>query len=464
MKLIYRLKQFILIAGDLTSFAIGSIAALGIRNFSVPTSSVINQHLILFSTTFFLWVVVNYINGLYDLERLSAAGKSLYRRHAEAATIACIASIIFFYILPEKTIAPKTILVLNIIIGYTLSAIWRSLYSKLIGTKRLFTNLMFVGYTPETHELMEIVQRHPEKGYKIVAIIDPTKTLKSSDFPGIHIFYGMETVRPAITNYKVHVVAIAPHLRQDPEALRELYELLFWKTHICDLASLYEIVTGRIPPSTFSEGWFLDHLRNRQQPVYDHIRIVIDYFALLAMGIIFLATLPLVALLIKATSKGPLFIKQKRVGQYGQQFVMYKYRSMYALSPDGSAELEGVEFAQKNDKRITPIGRILRKTRFDELPQVFNLLQREITLIGPRPERPEIVDTLLKRMPYYPLRHIVKPGLTGWAVIHQDYTDTLEKSLQKLQYDLYYIKNKSMLIDLSILLRTVNVVVRLMGQ
>jgi len=137
---------------------------------------------------------------------------------------------------------------------------------------------------------------------------------------------------------------------------------------------------------------------------------------------------------------------------------------MYALSEDGSAETQGVEFAKKDDKRVTLVGKILRKSRIDELPQFINILKGDISFIGPRPERPEIVEELKTQMPYYPLRHIIKPGITGWAAIHQHYTDTLETSLQKLQYDLYYIKNRSILLDLSIILKTINVVLRGMGQ
>jgi lipopolysaccharide/colanic/teichoic acid biosynthesis glycosyltransferase len=174
--------------------------------------------------------------------------------------------------------------------------------------------------------------------------------------------------------------------------------------------------------------------------------------------------LPIIALGIKTTSKGPVFFRQKRVGLGGKIFDLYKFRSMYVLSPDGSAETDGAEFAQKEDKRVTPFGKLLRKTRLDELPQVINLLRRDISFIGPRPERPEIVEQLVAKMPYYPLRHVVRPGLTSWAVLHQNYTDNLETSLQKLQYDLYYIKNRSFLLDLSILLRTINIVIRLKGQ
>jgi len=137
---------------------------------------------------------------------------------------------------------------------------------------------------------------------------------------------------------------------------------------------------------------------------------------------------------------------------------------MYVLKEDGSAEIDGAQFTTKDDKRVTATGKFLRKTRLDELPQFINLIKRDITLIGPRPERPEIVEQAVARLPYYSLRHMVRPGLTGWAVIRQNYTDNLEKTLQKLQYDLYYIKHRSVLMDISILLRTVNIVLRMMGQ
>ena len=137
---------------------------------------------------------------------------------------------------------------------------------------------------------------------------------------------------------------------------------------------------------------------------------------------------------------------------------------MYVLGPDGSAEENGYQFAKKDDVRITSIGKILRKTRIDELPQVINLWKHDVTLIGPRPERPEIVEELTRRMSYYPLRHVVRPGLTGWAVLHQHYADSHEKSLKKLQFDLFYIKNKSFLLDISIMLKTVNIIFRGLGQ
>lgn len=463
MRFLYRLKQLILLCGDLASYAVALWASVFVRNLSIPASRDIERQIPLFSITFFLWVVLNYTNGLYDLGMI--AKKTTGKRFLQTAVVALALSVAFFYLIPNPDISPKTILLFTVMLGFGISALWRVVYRTFfVGKKSLYTNVILVGYTDEARELVEILREYPEKGYKIKAIIDPDNHVKPVELPGIDVYHGLHTIRPAITNTHAHMVAIAPHLREHPNALRELYELLFWKVRITDLPSFYELLTGRVPPSTFSEGWFLDHLRNKEQPVYTKFRTMIDYVAGTIMAVIFLALFPFIALAIKLNSKGPLFIRQERIGQFGNIFTLYKFRSMYALSADGTAETQGVQFAKKNDERITAVGAFLRKTRLDELPQFLNLFSRDLTFIGPRPERPEIVKTLAARMPYYPLRHIIKPGLTGWAAIQQHYTDTLETSLQKLQYDFYYIKNRSLLLDIAILLRTVNVVVRMMGQ
>ncbi len=465
----YRPKQLLLLLGDFASYAAALWLGIALRNVALPTASQLHDHALLFAAVFCIWVVCNFINGLYDLGALGQT-RYFYKRFFETACMSLGVSIVFFYFLPNQTLSqttltPKTLLALTLTIGYSISALWRLVYHHAVGLKKtLLTNVIFVGYTPEVQELIEIISRRPEKGYQVVTLIDPEKTVKPATLPGIDVYNGLHTVRPAISTNHAHLVVIAPHLRRDDTALRELYELLFWKVQISDLPSFYEIITGRIPPSTFSEGWFLDHLKNQQHPIYDKCRSLLDYIAAFCMAIVYVVLFPFLALAIKLNSPGPILISQKRVGQFGNIFTIYKLRSMYALSPDGSAEVGGVEFAVKGDKRITSVGKFLRRTRLDELPQCLNLWRREVTLIGPRPERPEIVAELQAQMPYYPLRHIIRPGITGWAAIRQHYTDTLETSLQKLQFDLYYIKNRSLLLDVSILLRTINVVIRMMGQ
>ncbi|MCF6276342.1 MAG: sugar transferase [Candidatus Magasanikbacteria bacterium] len=462
MRFIYRFKQIILLSGDILSLLVGFWLSFLIRNFHLPTLEKIESHLPLFSVIFIIWILNNYINGLYDLIKISKK-ETFYRRFVETAILSLVVGVFFFYLINNSKIAPKTLLLLNVFTGYSLSFLWRLLFRKFSGIRKLQTNVLLVGYTKDAKELIDIFEKNPERGYKIVGLIEPNKIIKSSEF-SFDVYYNLNTIRPAITNHNAHLVVISPNLKDDHHAMREFYELLFWKVQINDLSSFYEVATGRIPPFTFSEGWFLQHLRHHENTVYEKFKTVLDFFGAVLIFIIFALALPFIAIGIKATSKGPVFFKQKRIGRFGKHFMIYKFRSMFALSKDGSAEIDGATFAKKGDKRITSFGKFLRKTRLDELPQAINMLKGEIGLVGPRPERPEITKKLEEQMPYYSLRHVVKPGLTGWAVINQNYTDTMESSLQKLQYDLFYIKNRSIFLDVSILLKTVNLVIRFMGQ
>ncbi len=458
----YRLKQLTLAIGDVLACYIALIIALSLRQLSPVDIHEVLRVAPAFTLAFFGWIMINFINGLYDIGAQTKTWQFL-RRLGEAGTMAFVVTVFFFYLNPSS-ITPKTILALTVLISYLLMWSWRSLTAGLLtSAKRLQTRVAFVGYMEEVQELVTICNNFPGRGYLPVLCIDPNLPLQKLLSKNIATSNDINNLPALIHEYHVDVVVIAPHLEQQKDMLQKLYTLLFSPATVTDLTSFYELVTGRIPPFTFSEGWFLRHLKYRQ-PTYEKLRSLVDIMVgillLFLMAVLFVP----VAVLIKTTSKGPVFISQRRVGKDGKIFTLYKFRSMYALAPDGSAEVNGVLLAQQGDKRITPIGNILRKLRIDELPQCINLLKRDITLIGPRPERPEIVAELEQQMPYYRLRHVVLPGLTGWAVLHQHYADTLEKNLQKLQYDLYYIKNRSLLLDLSIVLKTVNVIVRMLGQ
>lgn len=463
MKILYRTKQIILLLGDVGAFLAAFWLAFWVRTFEVPQFETLSTHITLFGLIFFIWVVVNYINGLYDLS--FANKRKWYQRVVEAGLMAFVASIFLLYLHPQRAITPKTLLVLNVLFGYGISVVWRLIYNKIVGHKRLSTSILIVGYSKETQELIKILENRPEKSYEIAAIIDVEKEFSKENLKtDVSIYRSYTAIRPAITNHKADIVVTAPHLTNDQLVVRELYELLFWPVRVIDFYRLYETLTNRVSPTAFSEDWFLSNISSIEQPIYNKFRRLVNYIAVVVLIPVFVIIFPLAALAIKLNSKGPVFLKQKRVGEGGREFVMYKFRTMFALNKDGSAEEDGAQFATKNDKRITAVGKVLRKMRIDEIPQIINLVKGDLTLIGPRPERPEIVNELIAQMPYYPLRHIVKPGITGWAAIHQHYTDTMETSLEKLQYDLYYIKNRGIIMDLSIMLRTVNVVVRMMGQ
>lgn len=463
MKTLYRVRRIMIVLGDLVCFAGGFWLAMTARHVSVPSAEALERHAFLFGMTFLLWALLGYINGLYDLTHLKDP-RYFSKKFFQTAAVALLLGVLFFYLSPSRAIAPKTILLLTVIFGYTLSALWHTLAKRLLNMETLQRKMIFVGYTPETEELIRLIQASPHRGYEVCAVIDPDTAAKKESMGTVALYQSLRAIRPALTNHDATLAVVAPHLQQSEEAMRELYELLFWPVHIVDLTAFYELMTGRIPPSIFSESWFLEHLKQTDKPVYERLRTLIDYLAAVLIGMIFILTFPFIALAIRLSSPGPIFFTQKRTGLFGETFTLIKYRSMVVLAEDGSAETQGFEFAQKGDRRVTTVGRFLRKTRLDELPQVINVFKREMTLIGPRPERPEVVEKLTQQMPYYPLRHVIRPGIMGWAVLHQNYTDTLEKTLQKLQYDLYYIKNRSLILDLSILLRTVSIIARGSGQ
>ncbi len=455
-----RIRQFLLLMGDTVLMYAGLWCGLFLRTLVPPNHLQWQSHVLVFTITFCFWLVINYINGLYDTNRAYHA-----RRYAETGIMALLVGIIFFYIFGDSGIAPKTILIIATTLTYIGIGCWHTMFARMVGNVRLQKKLAFVGMAEEASFLIETLQKEPERGYNVVAIVDSNhESFYKNTGQRIPVFPTLDAMNRDPLFREISIVILAPHIHHKETAMPTLYPLLFSDVSIRTLSDFYEEITGRIPPSLFSEDWFLSNLKKERNPLYQHIRRTIDLLAVILIGSVFLFIFPIIALLIKITSPGPLFFKQKRTGVYGQIFWMYKFRSMYALSPDGSAELHGFQFAKKEDKRVTPIGKWLRRMRIDELPQLWNLVRGDITLIGPRPERPEIVAELESRMPYYALRNMVKPGLTGWAVLHQDYTDTMAKSLEKLQYDLYYIKNRSLLLDVAILLKTIDKIIRMKGQ
>ena len=216
---------------------------------------------------------------------------------------------------------------------------------------------------------------------------------------------------------------------------------------------------GKVPLSAIGEVWFLENLAESEKKFYENFKRIFDMFFAIIFGIISLIFYPIIAILIKIDSKGPVFYKQKRVGLNGEVFTVYKFRTMIE-----DAEKDGVKWADNEDKRITKVGRFLRKTRLDELPQLLNIFFGDMSFVGPRPERVEFVETLEKQIPYYNIRHIIRPGLTGWAQVNFRYGASVEDSIEKLQYELYYIKHRCFILDISIILKTIKIVLKGSGR
>lgn len=456
----YRLKQLTLLLGDLLMLYLGLFSGNALRywNWSIDNTLALLPPL---SALFALVVIILFIVGLYDVGRAKNSW-NFYQKIITSAGIWLVLAVLFFYIRAD-TITPKTTLLLIALSGFSFIALWRYTYNRFLSTVILKTTIIFAGQSPASIELATLFLLEPERGFALAGfILEPNEQLPEN----------LRTVPrdPKLSelikknNYYPGLVVLTPEAAANPGLSRELYQILFNQVSITGLTEFYEQICKRIPPFTFSESWFITHLQEQKRKIYDRFRILVDFGIALLMGLIFAVTFPCIALAIKSTSRGPIFFRQKRVGRLGQPFAMWKYRTMRSLAKDGSAETQGPAYAQKNDQRITAVGTFLRRTRLDELPQFFNILRGDMGLIGPRPERPEFVEQLTAKIPFYPLRHLIKPGLAGWAQLQESYYGTIEENLFKLEYDLYYVKNRSFLLDIAILLRTINVVLKMVGR
>lgn len=407
-----------------------------------------NQHFYPFSIIYLFWLIVFYIIGLYDLT-LARNNLDFFANLAKALVINTGLAVAFFYFIPYFGITPKTHLFVNLIIFALLFILWRQVYNYFIKSPALLNNILILGQGQEAKELVSYIKNHPQLGYRIKKSIDPEEVKILSDLIKVIV---KEKIQTIVTTAKPY---------RDGTLVRNLYHCLPLKIVVSDLAAFYEKIIGKIPVSSIEEIWFLENLMSSRKTLFEGIKRTADIFMAALGGIITLAITPFAALLIKLDSPGPIFYRQKRVGQDNRIFNIIKFRTMIK-----DAEKNGAQWSQKEDERITRIGNFLRKTRLDELPQLWNIFKGDMAFVGPRPERPEFAfsNDLLANIPFYQIRHTIKPGLTGWAQIKYPYSSSIEDTLQKLQYDLYYIKNRSFILDLGIILKTIKIIFSAAGR
>jgi exopolysaccharide biosynthesis polyprenyl glycosylphosphotransferase len=404
-----------------------------------------NVHLVPFLFIFALWILVIYITNLYDFGFLRN-NLEFYSGLFRAVLIASTISAMFFYLIPIFRITPRTNLGIFILIfsGIVFGA--RTLFNK-ANASGFKKPLLIVGVNNQSLELSKFVEENPQLGYELKYLMDLTKE-------------GIKNVDQIIKQERINTVVISPETYQTPEIIDTFYRSLENRVTFRNLSSFYELMTNKVPLGAINQVWFLENLSEGSKKSYEEMKRFFDIFFAIIMGLIILPFLPIFALAVKLSSSGPIFYRQKRVGRNGKSFEIIKFRSMRS-----DAEKEtGAVWAQENDSRITRVGKIFRKTRIDELPQLWNIIRGEMSFVGPRAERPEFHDKLKAGVPFYEERYIIKPGLSGWAQINYTYGSSIEDAAQKLQYDLYYIKNRSLVLDLGIVLKTVNIAMRQAGR
>ncbi|MEN6606385.1 MAG: sugar transferase, partial [Bryobacteraceae bacterium] len=299
-------------------------------------------------------------------------------------------------------------------------------------------------------EMADQIAEHPELGITVLGYIN-SAAAPGEDWPGMKLLGGVEKLKEIVAATKPDRIVIGMHERRLRLPVIDLMDIRLSGIRVEEATTAFEGVCKRISLKDLRPSQFI--FSNELGPNPGSVAAQTVYSFLIALiGTALTAPLMIVvAAAIRLTSPGPILFRQTRVGTHGRAFVLYKFRSM---REDAEAKT-GAVWATKDDPRVTPIGRWLRKIRLDELPQFLNVLKGQMSIVGPRPERPEFVETLAAVIPFYRQRHWVKPGITGWAQVNHKYGDTVEDAATKLEYDLYYIKNLSFSMDVFIILRTI---------
>ena len=391
-------------------------------------------------------MLCSYYFDLYDLQRLPSRGETYFRLLMQLATLSfLLAALGVLY--PKFMVAQGVFLTGLVILTFALLG-WRAAYSWLLRQPLLRERVYVLGGGERAQRLVHALRTRHELGMDVIGWVG---AMGNGSLTRENLAQALQPLRDSKA---VHRVIVALTDRRGTMPVRELLDLRMSNVKVEEATGLLEKINGRIEVEELHPSWLIFSEGFRLHSSIILGRRVMSWLISAALLVVVLPLLPLIAVLIKLSSPGPVLYKQKRVGRNSHPFYCYKFRTMRA---DAEADT-GPTWAGDDDPRITKIGRLLRSARLDEIPQLWNVFKGDMGFVGPRPERPEFVEWLSREIPYYSLRHLVRPGITGWAQISYQYGASLEESKEKLQYDLYYIKNISMAFDLYIIFQTIKIV------
>lgn len=391
-----------------------------------------------------------YLNDLYSQVRVYSRLR-LAQQFCLVYGIAFLMQGMISYLAPELALARPQMLA-GSALGLAVLPGWRMLFDALVLRVLHRQRILFLGHNRLVRTVARILRERPHFAMEPLGYLAPAPLEPENE--GLGRWLGpMKELRRVVEKHKPDRIVVGLDDRRGQLPVEELMSLRLAGKPVEDAAGLYERVMWRVPvdamrPSDliFSDGLGPDARKLALQRAY-------SFLAALAGAVLTLPLMALIWVVVRVTSPGPAIYRQRRVGRHGRIFEVMKFRSMYQ---DAEART-GAVWASENDPRVTPVGRWLRKLRLDELPQFFNVLKGEMSIVGPRPERPEFVEVLSRQIPYYNQRHTIPPGITGWAQINHRYGESLEDVVTKLEYDFYYLKNMSFSLDLYILFHTAKV-------
>lgn len=412
-----RREALILFVGDCAVFAVSLWLALFVRTAEIPSLEISLLNVPPFIIVGLVWLFVFFIFDLYAKQTV-VIKRRLPQLILRAQALNLFLSIIFFYFIPYFIVTPKTILFLDIGFVTVLMYLWRRIIVEAVPHGRV-ESAVILSDKPEGEELAREIEGNSKYGIRLL----PPSILETGNA------------------HKVSFVILDLSNPSYGIAFKHFYSLLVAGVRFVDIAEFYEDIFDRVPLSYVDEQWFLKHISNRPKPVYDSAKRLFDIVLSGLLGLLSLPFYLCVWVAVTLDDGGPLFFTQDRVGKNGHVFTIRKFRSM------------------REGKEVTRVGRFIRKMRIDELPQLLSILDGDLALIGPRPELPHYVSLYREQLPYYDARHMIPPGLSGWAQIyhenHPHFAPALEQTKEKLSYDLYYIKNRSFWLDIKIALKTI---------
>ncbi len=405
-----------------------------------------------------LTLLSSYYFDLYEPQRISARWEIYFRLLLVLGFVSFLLSGLLYFF-PILDIGPN-VLLLGLAFLTTALLAWRSVYEWIIGRDMFRERVYVLGGGERARTVVETLQTRKDAGMNVIGWDEmPVDTVEhTGDKAERKEAFTAALAQFLGPNPPVDRVIVALEDRRGELPVRELLKVRFNGIVIEEAATLLERLTGKLHLHSLRPSSFIYSEGFRVKPSQQIARRIVSTLTALVGLILFLPFFPFVVLAVRLSSKGPIFFHQTRVGMGGRTFSVHKFRTMRT-----DAEAAGAKWASKNDPRVTKIGLYMRKTRLDEVPQLWNVLCGDMGFVGPRPERPEFVPMLVEKIPYFELRHMIRPGLTGWAQVRYGYGATLAEAREKLEYDLYYIKHMSLGLDLLIMFETIKTIVRRQG-
>ncbi len=442
--------KLLLFGGDIICYIFSIVIALYLNPI---TSNSIFLYLYEFKVYFILigllYIIVLYIADTYNyLKDFRQIFNIIYV--FLSCWVGTLIVVLTFYFPLKGLFIGRIIVSVQAISFSVLVTLWRFAFSAIALTERLERRILIIGAGRSGRYILEAIRERPGCGFSTVGFVDDDVHKAGTQLEGLPVLGDSTQLSEIIREYQVNLVVMAMSGERSPRLTNNLIQVSWDECPLIDLPTFYELLTGKLPTDYISDNWIFDWSINSTKLYYIRLKRLIDLVVAGICLVIVSPLMPLIALMIKLDTQGPVFFKQVRHGQKGQPFQIIKFRTMFKGS-----ENNGPVWTDHNDPRITKVGKIIRKLRLDELPQLVNIFRGEMSFIGPRP----LAHTsYMEKINFYNYRTLVRPGITGWAQVMYPDGLTIETTEEKLKYDLYYIKNIGLLLDLAILLKTVRTV------